>query len=141
MGGAKPPAGGQGRDVGDTDRAGLVHTINLCRFPPLPTRVLIEVGDKRRQLQRPAWARVTLPLPRLLHTCLLLIHMPCPFHGPQVSIEVGDKRRQLQWPPWSHAGVRALGQRCMSARPKDRPTAQQLLQELTALMQAVPQYA
>lgn len=59
----------------------------------------------------------------------------------QVSIEVGDKLRQLQWPAWSHAGVRALGQRCMAARPRDRPTAQQLLQELNALMQAVPQYA
>ncbi|GFR49160.1 hypothetical protein Agub_g11180 [Astrephomene gubernaculifera] len=58
----------------------------------------------------------------------------------QVSVEVGQKQRCLQWPGWVHGGVRALGQRCMSPRPRERPTAAQLQAELAGLMRQVPQY-
>jgi hypothetical protein len=57
-----------------------------------------------------------------------------------VSVEVGSNCRSLQWPLHVHAGVRALGGRCMSTTPGERPTAAQLLSELAALAQTVPQY-
>ncbi len=58
----------------------------------------------------------------------------------QVSVEVGTNQRCLQWPAWVHSGVRLLGQRCMSPRPEDRPTAAQMLAELRELGKQVPQY-
>ncbi|EFJ50172.1 hypothetical protein VOLCADRAFT_58748, partial [Volvox carteri f. nagariensis] len=58
----------------------------------------------------------------------------------QVSVEVGTHMRQLQWPTWVHGGVRLLGQRCMSPRPEERPTAAQMQAELAELLRQVPQY-
>ncbi|GIL61223.1 hypothetical protein Vafri_15628 [Volvox africanus] len=58
----------------------------------------------------------------------------------QVSVEVGTNMRQLQWPSWVHSGVRLLGQRCLSPKPDERPTAAQMQAELAELMRQVPQY-